>query len=370
MSALFSSVTLRQLQLSNRIMVAPMCQYSAEDGAANSWHLVHLGSLAMSGAAMLCIEATAVESVGRITPGDVGLWDDRTEAAWVPIVAAMRRCSTTALAMQLAHAGRKGSCHVPWDGGGPITLAMGGWTTSAPSALPQRIGDTPPLELSSAGLDRIRQAFAQAARRAARLELDAIELHAAHGYLLHEFLSPLSNQRVDEYGGSLENRLRFPLEIFDTVRQIFPAHKPIGVKVSATDWVEDGWDLTQTIAFAVELRKRGVDWIDVSSAGISPLQKVPTTAGYQVPFAQAVKQATGVNTIAVGLITDARQANAIIAAGQADLVALARGMLYDPRWAWHAAAELGDHIDAPPQYWRAPPHEHATLFNVGGDGPR
>jgi 2,4-dienoyl-CoA reductase-like NADH-dependent reductase (Old Yellow Enzyme family) len=364
MSALFSPLTLRDLKISNRVMVSPMCQYSADEGAATAWHLMHLGSMALSGAGMICIEATAVEAVGRITPGDLGLWDERTEAALVPVLAAVRAHSKTAIAIQLAHAGRKASCRVPWEGGEQIKPGDGGWRTWAPSDVPHNAGETPPLALDAGGLTRIRAAYAEAAHRAARLGLDAIELHTAHGYLLHQFLSPISNRRTDEYGGALENRLRFPLEVFDTVRQAFPSDKPVGVRVSASDWVDGGWDLEQTIALAHELKKRGVDWIDASSGGISPLQKIPTTPGYQVPFAEAIKASTGVNTIAVGLITEALQAEQAIASGKADIVALARAMLYDPRWGWHAAAEFGETIEAPPQYWRAPPHEHKTLFNT------
>jgi len=231
-----------------------------------------------------------------------------------------------------------------------------------PSPLPLKDGETPPRALDAAGLERVRTAFVATGKRAARLGIDAIELHSAHGYLLHEFLSPLSNHRTDAYGGSLENRLRFPLEVFDAVRAAFPAEKPVGVRVSATDWIDGGWDVEQTIAFARALQARGVDWIDVSSGGISPAQKIVLGPGYQVPFANAVKEATGVNTIAVGLITEARQADDIIASGKADLVALARAMLYDPRWPWHAAAELGATVEAPPQYWRSQPREQKALF--------
>lgn len=370
MSALFSPFTLRGVTLPNRIVVAPMCQYSAADGAANGWHLMHLGNLALSGAAMLCIEATAVAPEGRITPGCLGLWDDATEAALQPVIAAVRAHSKIAVTMQIAHAGRKASSEVPWRGGQQIPVEQGGWLAHAPSAVPQKEGETPPLALDQAGLARVRAAFAATAERAARLGLDGIELHAAHGYLLHEFLSPIANRRTDEYGGALENRLRFPLEVFDAVRAAFPADKPVGVKVSATDWVDGGWDVEQTIAFAGELQERGVDWIDVSSGGVSPLQRITLGPGYQVPFAQAIKEATGVNTIAVGLITEPRAAEAIVASGKADLVALARGMLYDPRWAWHAAAELGATVDAPPQYWRAPPHEQKDLFGATVFGGR
>ena len=362
MSTLFTPIKLRGLTLTNRIFIEPMCQYSAEDGRAQDWHMIHLGGLAMSGAGMLCIEATAVEAAGRITLGCLGLWNDECEAALEPVLKAIRRFTRIPVAIQLAHAGRKASSQLPWEGGQQIPIPQGGWQASAPSAVPYKDGETPPVALDSAGLDRIVKAFSTAAQRAARLGIDAIEIHSAHGYLLHEFLSPLSNRRTDQYGGTLQNRLRFPLQIFDAVREVFPKDKPVGVKVSATDWVDGGWDLEQTIAYAAELKKREVDWIDVSSGGTSPVQKITLGPGYQVPFAKAVKQATGVNTIAVGLITETSQAEDILASGQADLVGLARGMLYDPRWGWHAAAVLAAKVPAPPQYWRAPPREHKDLF--------
>ena len=370
MSALFSPIKLRGLALANRIMVAPMCQYSAENGEANDWHFTHINTLALSGASMFCIEATHVEAIGRITPGCLGLWSDATEAALKPILASLRRHSKTAVAMQLAHAGRKGSSFEPWNGGQQIPLGKGGWQTEGPSALAHKEGELAPLALDAPGLARIRDAFVAAARRADRLGIDAIELHGAHGYLLHQFLSPISNRRTDQYGGSLQNRLRYPLEVFDAVRAVIPAEKPVGIKVSATDWVEGGWDLDQTVEFARELKTRGVDWIDVSSGGVSPLQKIPLSPGYQVPFAQAIKQATGITTMAVGLITEARQAEEIVASGQADMVALARGMLYDPRWGWHAAAELGGQVEAPPQYWRSQPSTQKELFGKTTFGAR
>lgn len=362
MSALFTPITLRSLELANRIVVSPMCQYSAENGAANDWHFTHINSLALSGAAMFCIEATHVEPIGRITPGCLGLWNDATEAALKPILASVRKHSKAAVAMQLAHAGRKGSSHRPWDGGQQIPLEQGGWQAVAPSAIAHKEGELAPLALDGVGLMRIRDAFVDAAKRAERLGIDALELHGAHGYLLHQFLSPLANQRTDQYGGSLENRMRFPLEVFDAVREVFPAAKPVGMRVSATDWVEGGWDLPQTIAFAEALKRRGVDWIDVSSGGVSPLQKIALGPGYQVPFAEAVKRATALPTMAVGLITQAQQAEEIVASGKADMVALARGMLYDPRWGWHAAAELGGQVAAPPQYWRSQPSTQKALF--------
>jgi len=371
MSVLFSPINLRSLTLPNRIVVSPMCQYVAEEGKATVWHLIHLGTMALSGAGLLCIEATAVEAEGRITAGDLGLWNDVTEAALQPVLAAIRRHSKINLVMQLAHAGRKASSAVPWRGGQLVPVSAGGWVPVAPSALPQKEDESAPVALDAAGMRRIREAFAASARRAMRLGLDGIEIHSAHGYLLHEFLSPISNQRTDQYGGSLENRMRFPLEVFDAIRAEVPADKPVGIKVSATDWIENGWDVAQTIAFACELKQRGVDWISASSGGISPLQKINSGPGYQVPFVRAVKEATGVNTVAVGLITQAQQAEQILASRQADQIALARGVLYDPRWGWHAATELGATIDdVPPSYWRAPPREHSALFKQAKHGAR
>jgi 2,4-dienoyl-CoA reductase-like NADH-dependent reductase (Old Yellow Enzyme family) len=362
MSALFTPTTLRSLHIPNRIFISPMCQYSAERGEATDWHMIHLGSLALSGAGMLFIEATAVEPDGRITPGDLGLWDDATENALRPVMAAIRKYSQIPVTMQLAHAGRKASSHTPWEGGQLISVADGGWMTHAPSAIPHKPDETPPLALDTAGLLRVKEAFAASARRAAKLGIDGLELHCAHGYLLHQFLSPLSNQRTDEYGGSRENRMRYPLEVFDAVRAAFPDDKPVGVRVSATDWVEGGWNIEDTIAFADELKQRGVDWVDASSGGVSPMQQIPLEPGYQVPFAKAVKEATGVTTVAVGLITEAKHAEEIVASGQADYVAIARAALYDARWPWHAAAELGASVQAPPQYWRSQPREQKHLF--------
>lgn len=370
MSTLFSPIQLRDLKLSNRIMVSPMCQYSAVDGSATDWHFTHINSLALSGAAMFCIEATHVEAIGRITPGCLGLYSDDNEAALKSILASVRKHSRAAVAMQLAHAGRKGSSARPWDGGQLLSPSEGGWQTVAPSAVPHKDSEAPPVALDDAGLARIRDAFVASAKRAERLGIDALELHGAHGYLMHQFLSPISNKRTDRYGGSLENRMRFPLEVYAAVRAVFPEHKPIGMRVSSTDWVDGGWDVQQTIEFAKELKKRNVDWIDASSGGVSPLQRIALGPGYQVPFAQAIKEATGVVTMAVGLITEARQAEEIVASGKADMVALARGMLYDPRWGWHAAAELGGEVAAPPQYWRSQPSTQKALFGATTFGAR
>jgi len=362
MSVLFTSYALRELNLRNRIVVSPMCQYSAEDGKATDWHMMHLGQLALSGAALLFIEATAVEPIGRITPGDLGLWSDATEQALAHVVQAIHRHAGIPLAIQLSHAGRKASSQAPWEGGQLISVADGGWHPCAPSALPHREDEAAPLALDRTGLNRIRDAFVASAQRAVRIGIEAIELHAAHGYLLHQFLSPLANQRDDEYGGSLENRMRFPLEVFDAVRAVVPAGLPVGVRVSASDWVEGGWDPEQTVQFGLALKARGCDWLDVSSGGVSPLQKITLGPGYQVPFAQKVKAEVGLPTMAVGLITDPQQAEDIVASGQADMIALARGILYDPRWPWHAAAQLGAQVTAAKQYWRSNPHQHKQLF--------
>jgi 2,4-dienoyl-CoA reductase-like NADH-dependent reductase (Old Yellow Enzyme family) len=341
-----------------------MCQYSAVEGCATAWHHAHLLSLAGSGAALLCLEATAVTRAGRITPGCLGLWDDTCEAALAPVVRLLRTTSPVKLALQLGHAGRKGSSRPPWEGGQLLPQAEGGWLPEAPSPIAHAAGEAPPRELTGADLDRLREAFAAAARRAARLDFDAVEVHMAHGYLLHEFLSPVANRRGDAYGGDLAGRMRFPLEVFDAVRAAFPADRPVGVRVSATDWLddEDSWTPAQTLELARQLQSRGCDWIDVSSGGISPRQKIPLGPGYQVPLAQAIRAATGMTTIAVGLITEPQQAEDVVASGSADMVALARAMLYDPRWPWHAAAALGGTVHGPRQYWRALPKAAAHIF--------
>lgn len=364
MSALFQPLTLCSLALPNRIMVSPMCQYSAVDGSAQAWHWAHLSSLALSGAALVCLEATAVTPAGRITPGCLGLWSDANEAALAPLMNMLREATPAKFAVQLAHAGRKGSSNPPWRGGKLLPAADGGWLPEAPSAVPHAPGEAAPRELTADDLARLRSAFADAATRAARLGFDAIEIHMAHGYLLHQFLSPVANLRSDAYGGDFANRTRFPLEVFDAVRAAFPADRPVGVRVSATDWLEGepSWTLAQTIELARALQARGCDWIDVSSGGISPRQKIALGPGYQVPFAEAVRNETGMATIAVGMITDAHQAEAIVRDGQADVVALARGFLYDPRWAWHAAAALKGTVQAPKQYWRALPREVPPIF--------
>ncbi len=364
---LFEPFRTGNLTLANRIVIAPMCQYSAVDGCMTDWHVIHLGHLALSGAALLTIEATAVEPVGRITYADVGLFDDATEAAMARVLASVRRHSEMPIAIQLAHAGRKASTEVPWKGGEQIApSATGGWQTVAPSPLPFAPGQIAPQALDRDGLARVRNAFADAAARAARLGIDAVQLHGAHGYLLHQFLSPLSNRRNDEYGGSLENRMRFPLEVFDRVREAFPADRPVAMRVSGTDWVKGGWDIEQTLVFAQALEAHGCAVIHVSSGGLDPRQEVPVGPSYQVPLARAVKQATRMPVVAVGLITDYEQAEAIVSTGDADFVALARGILYDPRWPWHAAAHLGGHVRAPEQYLRSQPRQYRALFELKG----
>jgi 2,4-dienoyl-CoA reductase-like NADH-dependent reductase (Old Yellow Enzyme family) len=361
--ALFRPIRIRNLDLRNRIVIAPMCQYSAEDGCMNDWHLIHLGQLALSGAALLTIEATAVLPEGRITYADVGLWSDETEAAMSRTLESIRRWSDIPIAIQLNHAGRKASTEVPWKGGAQFAPDHPlGWQTEAPSAIAYAEGQVAPVALDREGLRRVRDAFAGSAARAAKLGIDLIQLHVAHGYLMHQFLSPLSNRRDDEYGGSLENRMRFPLEIFDAVRATFPSEKPISVRVSATDWVEGGWDIEQTIAFAEKLQEYGCDAIHVSSGGLHPAQNIPVGPSYQVPLARAVKSAVRIPVIAVGLISGFEQAEAIVATGDADLIALARAVLYDPRWPWHAAAELGGHVRAPKQYLRSQPRLFKDLF--------
>lgn len=363
MSRLFSPLDVGSMTLPNRIVIAPMCQYSAVDGSATDWHMIHLGGLALSGAGLLTIEATAVSPEGRITAADLGLYSDDNAAAIAGVLTAIRTHSPIKVAMQLAHAGRKASTRVPWEGGAQVAPdEPGGWKTVAPSAVPFAPTGDAPLALDRHGMDRVREHFAVAARRAALIGIDALEIHAAHGYLLHEFLSPISNQRTDEYGGSLENRLRFPLEVFDAVRHAFPSERPVWVRLSATDWVPGGWDVEESVAFARALAGRGCAAVHVSSGGLSPLQKIPLAAGYQVPFAKRIKAEVGLPTIAVGLITTPAHAEAIIADGAADAIALARGILYDPRWPWHAAAELGATVVAPSQYLRCQPSQFKKLF--------
>lgn len=360
---LFTPFRLGELKLANRIVIAPMCQYSAQEGCMTDWHLIHLGHLALSGAGLLTIEATAVTPEGRITYADVGLYSDACEAAMRRTLDAVRRWSDMPIAIQLAHAGRKASTEVPWRGGAQLPAEHpGGWRTEAPSAVAYLESDAAPTALSRDGLARVREAFVEAARRAVRIGIDAIQLHAAHGYLLHQFLSPLSNRRDDEYGGSLANRMRFALEVFDAVRAVVPPERPVSVRVSGTDWVPDGWDIEQTIELARALEARGCSAIHVSSGGSTPAQQIPLGPGYQVPLARAVKASVKMPVVAVGLIADFDHAESILVAGDADLIALARAILYDPRWPWHAAAHFGASVKAPEQYLHSRPSRYPTLF--------
>jgi len=369
---LFDPIALRGVALPNRIVVSPMCQYSADEGCATDWHLIHWGQMLLSGAGMFTIEATAVSAEGRITPGCLGLYDDATEnALGTTLARARRQAPPMPVAIQLAHAGRKGSSARPWEGGMLVPPERGGWTPVAPSAVPHAEGESAPVALDAAGLAAVRAAFVASARRAERCGIDAIELHMAHGYLLHQFLSPLANRRDDAYGGTFENRVRFPLEVFDAVRAVWPAGRPLGVRVSATDWVDGGWALEDAVLLARRLEARGCDWLDVSSGGVSPAQRIPAPApGIHVPFAREIRRATGIVTMAVGLITEPGHADAIIAAGDADMVALARAFLRDPRWPWRAAAALGGKVAGPPPYWRALTKETAGIFGELRAGQR
>lgn len=360
---LFTPLRIRNLEIENRIVIAPMCQYSADNGCMNDWHTLHLGQLAQSGAGLLTIEAAAVSHQGRITYADVGLYDDLTEKAMARVLTTIRKWSDIPIGIQLSHAGRKASTYKPWDKQGQISPDQpGGWQTLAPSAIPYNDGYKTPIALYSDGLADIRSQFADAAKRAARLNIDLIQIHAAHGYLLHQFLSPLANQRTDNYGGSLENRARFPLEIVDAVREAFPADKAISVRISATDWVDGGFSLEEAVEFSKMLEARGVDAIHVSSGGLHPDQQIDVYPGYQVPLARAVKAVVDIPVVAVGLITEPEHAESIVASGDADIIAIARGALYNPRWPWHAAAALGARVHAPNQYIRCQPNTLQNLF--------
>ncbi|CAB3746164.1 NADH:flavin oxidoreductase/NADH oxidase [Paraburkholderia humisilvae] len=360
---LFTPTQVGNLKLANRIVIAPMAQYSAEDGQMSDWHLIHLGQLAVSGAAALTIEGTAVTPDGRTSYGDVGLYSDQCEVSIARVLRGVRRWSDIPVGIQLNHAGRKASRQKLWEGGAQIPPGhANGWSTVGPSPVAFAASETPPTALNRDGLAAIRDAFATAARRASTLGLDFIQILGAHGYLLHQFLSPLSNRRDDEYGGSVENRMRFPLEVFDAVRDAFAHDRPVTMRVSATDWMEDGWSIQDTITFVQALEARGCAAINVSSGGSSAAQQIPLGPSYQVPFARAVKEATTLPVIAVGLITEFEQAESILSTGDADLIALARAVLFDPRWPWHAAAHFGAQVSAPDQYRRAQPGRLQRLF--------
>lgn len=352
MPHLFEPLALRSVTLPNRIVLSPMCQYSAVDGLATDWHTVHLGRYAASGLGLIILEATHVSAVGRITPGCLGLYNDAHEQALTKIVGFLKVTGTAAVGIQLAHAGRKASMSPPWKGVKPADKSEG-WISVGPSAVAFDEGWQVPKALDEAGMDQIVQEFVTAAVRSARAGFDVCELHGAHGYLMHEFLSPISNKRNDAYGGSRENRMRFPLRVVEAVRAVWPRDRVLAMRLSATDYMGDeGWTLDDAIAFSHELHARGVDIIDVSGGGSSPKQKIDLKPGYQVPFASAIRKATGLPTIAVGLITKPEHAEAILAEGHADAIAIGRALLNDPMWAWRAADALGAEVSVPNQYLR------------------
>jgi 2,4-dienoyl-CoA reductase-like NADH-dependent reductase (Old Yellow Enzyme family) len=350
---LFSPLRIRDITFRNRIAVSPMCEYSSEDGFANDWHFVHLGSRAVGGAALVITEASAVEARGRISAGDLGIWKDEHIPPLARITAFLRSQGAVA-GMQLAHAGRKASTHVPWEKGGSfLPESEGGWRTVAPSPIPFRETDTPPLELSKAEIRTIVEAFAAAARRALAAGFEVIEIHAAHGYLINQFLSPLSNHRHDEYGGSFDNRIRFVLEVVQAIRRVWPDSLPLFIRISASDWAEGGWTIDDSVKLASTLKPLGVDLVDCSSGGLVPYAKIELGPGYQVPFAERIRREAGILTGAVGMITDPEQADAIIREGRADLTLLAREFLRDPYFPLHAAKALGIETAPPVQYKRA-----------------
>ncbi len=349
--SLFAPVSFRDVRIRNRIVVSPMCQYSSEDGFANDWHLVHLGSRAAGGAGLVLTEAAAVEPRGRISPADLGIWKDEHIGMLARITRFIR--SHAAAGIQLAHAGRKASTAPPWEGGRYVPAGQGGWLPVAPSAVPFHESDPTPRELPSAEIRVIAGRFAEAARRALEAGFEVVEIHAAHGYLLHEFLSPLSNRRTDEYGGSIENRTRAVCEVVQAVRGSWPGRLPLFVRISATDWAEGGWSIDESVELARALKRFGVDLIDASSGGLVPHVKIPVAPGYQVQFAARIRREAGIATGAVGLITDPEQADDIIREGSADLVLLAREFLRNPYWPLRAARRLGAAVEPPPQYRRA-----------------
>ena len=361
-SDLFSPLGLRSLTLNNRIAVSSMCQYAAENGSAIDWHLMHLGQFCMGAAGLVMTEATAVSKSGRISHKCLGLYSAENEAALKRVVDFCRKYGVSAIGIQLAHAGRKGSAQVPAKGGQALSADENPWTTLAPSAVPFGPDWHDPQAMSQQNLAMVQAEFVAATERAARIGFDLAELHCAHGYLLHQFLSPISNRRSDEYGGKLENRMRYPLEVFEAVRTAWPTDKPLGVRISATDWVDGGWNEKESVAFAKALRSLGCDFIDVSSGALDPRQKIPLGPGYQVHLSAQIREQTGIKTWTVGMITKARQAEEIISEGKADMVALARGMMFDPRWAWHAAEELGVDTEYSDMYARCRPDQWPQVF--------
>ncbi|MTC32517.1 oxidoreductase [Providencia alcalifaciens] len=362
MSYLFSPANLGQVQLANRIVVPPMCQYSAHDGLISPWHQAHYMNLALSGASLVIVEASAVTPSGRITYKDLGLWNEQQMREFKTLLTNIKTFANAKFGIQIAHAGRKAACALPWEGGQNLAPDHEyGWQTVAPSAL--AFGDSyPPKALTVDEIHEITQQFVDSAKRAEQAGFELIEIHAAHGYLLHEFLSPIANQRQDEYGGSFANRTRFLVDVFREIRAAVSPHIAVGIRISATDWVEGGWDLPQSIKLTEILEEFGCDYIHVSSGGLSDKQQIPVSPNYQVPLAQEIHEHTDMPVIAVGLITEPHQAEAIIATGQADFIAIGRGILYEPRWPWRAASVLNEQISVAPQYLRCAPHQFKQLF--------
>ena len=354
-SVLFSPIRLAGLELANRLVISPMCQYSADDGCANDWHLMHLGMLANSGASLVVVEATHVERWGRITHGCLGLYNDANEAALARVMAQVRRAGTANFGIQIAHSGRKGSAQRPWEGGGALKAGQDPWPTMAASPLPFGENWHTPREVTEDDMERVRAAFVSAAQRALRIGFDEIELHFAHGYLAHGFMSPVSNKRTDQYGGSFENRLRFPLSIARAVRSVVPKGLPLGARITGSDWRPDGLTADDAVAIAKALKAEGLDFICISSGGVTADTRNPATPGYNVPIAERVKKEVGIPTRTVGLILKPEQAEAVVAEGKADMVSIGRGFLDDPHWGWHAAKALGAEVVRPPQYQRAGP---------------
>ena len=361
-SVLFSPLTMRGVTLPDRVVLSPMCQYNSNNGSANDWHLMHLGQFSLGCAGLVMTEMTDVNPQGRISPKCAGMYSDDNEAALKRVHDFCRQYGVAKLGVQLAHAGRKGPTTPPAAGGKPILEGPDAWTPEAPSAIPYDTGWAVPKAMTKDDIKRVIGEFADAAKRVDRIGYDVIELHGAHGYLAHQFLSPLSNQRTDEYGGSTENRMRFAIEMYEAVRAVWPEQKPIGMRVSATDWVDGGWTPEETVMLAKELKKRGMDYMDVTSGGLSPKQKIPLSPGYQVPFAEKVKKESGITTMTVGLIAGYQQAEDILTSGKADLICIGRAAMWDPRWAWHAAEELGAEAPYAPKTMACHPKLRPQLF--------
>lgn len=361
-SQLFSPLELRGLTLKNRVVVSPMCQYISQNGSANDWHLMHLGSFSMGAGGLVMTEATNVNPTGKISHHCATLCSDENEVALKRVIDFCKKFGVAAHGIQLAHAGRKSSTKPPAQGGTPLSADEGAWETVGPSAIPYGPNWHVPRPLTKAEMARIQQDFVASVQRAQRVGYDLIEMHAGHGYLIHQFLSPLSNQRTDEYGGSLQNRMRYPLEVFAAMREVWPSDKPMGVRVSATDWVDGGWTPEETVVFARELKRLGCDYVDVSTGGLDARQQIPLSEGYQVSFSEKVRKEVDIPTMTVGLITKANQAEEIVASGKADMICIGRGAMWDPRWAWHAAEELGAETAYPPKAMPSHPSMRPQVF--------